>query len=80
MIGPAIATCASLHASCGSSLSRISAPRNGMNIGADTGRPWRLASHTCPQLVDEEQDDEPDGELPAPEERVGPDREQHRAG
>ena len=48
MIGPAIATLASFQASSGSSLSVISAPRKGMNIGADTGSPCRFASATWP--------------------------------
>ena len=47
-IGPASATFASRHTSSGSCLSVISAPRNGMNIGAHTGRPWRFASSTWP--------------------------------
>ena len=80
MIGPAIATFASFQASSGSCLSVIRAPRKGMNIGADTGRPCRFASSDVAQLVDEEQQDEADRELPAPEERVGADRDEHRGG
>ena len=47
-IGPAIATFASFQALSGSRFSVISAPRNGMNIGAETGSPCRFASRTWP--------------------------------
>ena len=47
-IGPAIATFASFQALSGSCFSVISAPRKGMNMGADTGSPWRFASATWP--------------------------------
>ena len=47
-IGPAIAIFASFQALSGSSFSMITAPRKGMNIGAETGSPSRLASRTWP--------------------------------
>ena len=52
-----------------------------MNIGADDGSA-PAASPRCdvPELVHEHQHDEADRELPAPEEGVGGDRDEHRAG
>ena len=48
MIGPAIASLASFQALCGICFSEIKAPMKGMKTGADTGRPCRFASATCP--------------------------------
>ena len=69
--GPASPTRASAAASSPSDLAPTTAPRKGMNRGALAGIPSRRSWIDVAQLVDEQQQHEPGGEPPAPDERVG---------
>ena len=55
------------------------APRNGMNIGALGLDALAAQLDHVAHLVDEQQRDEADRERPAPDQRVGGDRDEHRA-
>ena len=78
-IGPARPTRASAVALSPSDLAVITAPRNGMNIGALALMPSRRSCDHMSHLVHEQQHDEPGRELEAPDRRVGGDRDEHRA-
>ena len=47
-----------------------------MKRGIETSSPWRFASTKWPELVDQDQRHEADAELPAPDQRVGSDRDE----
>ncbi len=78
-IGPASPTRASASALLAERLAQITAPRNGMNIGADAFDALAPQLDHVAHLVHEQQQHEADRELPAPDQRVGGDRDQHRA-
>ena len=78
-IGPARPTRASASALPPSDFAHTTAPRKGMKTGALASTPSRRSCDDVAHLVDEEQHDEPDGEPPAPDQRVGGHRDEHRA-
>ena len=76
--GPARPTRASAVALSPSDFAMTAAPRNGMNIGARRLDALAAQLDDVAHLVDEQQQHEADRELPAPDEAVGGDRDEHR--
>ena len=67
-------------ASSPSDFAATTAPRNGMNIGALASIPSRRSWITWPISCTSSSSTKPSRELPAPDQAVGGDRDEHRAG